>query len=226
MSKYTAKDLAQSIDHTLLKPEATAQQIQKLCEEALAHQFFGVCVNSSYVSLCSQILKGSSVHVVSVVGFPLGSMETSVKAFETSMAVKSGAQEIDMVIHLGLIKERNFKKSTEDIRQVVKAAEGKTVKVILETCLLTDEEKIAACNCSKDAGAHFVKTSTGFSTGGATMADVLLMKKTVGDLLQVKASGGIKNTQQAFEYLQAGVTRLGTSSGIALLQNINPSGGY
>lgn len=226
MQNYSAKDLAQSIDHTLLKPEATSVQIRTLCEEALSHQFFGVCVNSSYVPLCTEILKGTSIRVVSVVGFPLGAMTSTAKAFETSAAVKAGAQEIDMVIHLGLLKDKSFNKVTEDIRQVVKAAEGKWVKVILETCLLTEEEKIAACQCSLEAGAQFVKTSTGFSTGGATMADVLLMKKTVGDKMQVKASGGIKSTQQAIDYLKAGVTRLGTSSGIALIQNVNPAGGY
>lgn len=226
VKKYTAKELSQFIDHTLLKPEAAAKQIQTLCEEALAHHFFGVCVNSCFVPLASQILKGTEVKVVSVVGFPLGAMSTLAKAYETSLAIKTGAEEIDTVMAIGSVKEKNFKQTTEDIRQVVKAAEGKIVKVILETCLLTDEEKVSACQCSQEAGAHFVKTSTGFSTGGATLNDVQLMKKTVSSSMQVKASGGIKNTQQALDYIAAGATRLGTSSGIALIQGLESAGGY
>jgi len=226
VKKYTAKELSRFIDHTLLKPEATSLQIKKLCEEAMTHQFFGVCVNSHFVSLAHQFLNASPVKVISVVGFPLGAMMTLAKAHETALAVKAGSDEIDMVLNVGLMKEKNFKQATEDIRQVVKAAEGKTVKVILETCLLTDEEKVSACQCSQEAGAHFVKTSTGFSTGGATLNDVQLMKKTVGTALQVKASGGIKNTQQALDYIAAGATRLGTSSGIALIQGLESTGGY
>lgn len=226
MRPYSAKDLARFIDHTLLKPEVTSQQIRTLCEEAEKHQFFSVCVNSGFVALCSQVLKESSVQVCSVVGFPLGAMASSAKAFETDFAVNHGANEIDMVINLSALKDKNYALATSDIRAVVTAAQGKIVKVILETCLLTNEEKIVACKCSKEAGAHFVKTSTGFSTGGATLADVQLMKTTVGDSMQIKASGGIKNTQQALEYLAAGATRLGTSSGISLIQGLEISGGY
>ncbi len=226
MKNYSAKDLARFIDHTLLKPDATTQQIRNLCEEAREHQFFSVCVNSSFVDLCSQILKGNSVKVCSVVGFPLGAMCTAAKAFETDFVVKRGADEVDMVISISALKDKNYSHVTADIRSVVTAAQGKTVKVILETCLLTEEEKVAACKCSKEAGAHFVKTSTGFSTGGATIADVQLMKATVENSMQIKASGGIKNTQQALEYLAAGVTRLGTSSGISLIQGLEISGGY
>ena len=226
MKNYSAKDLARFIDHTLLKPDATTQQIRTLCEEAQNHQFFSVCVNSSFVDLCSQILKGHPVKVCSVVGFPLGAMSTATKAFETDFVIKRGADEVDMVINLSSLKDKNYSNVTADIRSVVTAAQGKVVKVILETCLLNDEEKVAACKCSKEAGAHFVKTSTGFSTGGATIADVQLMKSTVGNSMQVKASGGIKNTQQALEYINAGVTRLGTSSGISLIQGLEISGGY
>ncbi|MEK6774584.1 MAG: deoxyribose-phosphate aldolase [Bdellovibrionota bacterium] len=226
MQKYTAGELAKFIDHTLLKADATSKQIQTLCEEALKHHFFGVCVNSSFVSFCSQTLSGTGVHVVSVVGFPLGAMGSLAKAYEAEFAVNNGASEVDMVLNLAAIKEKNYKNATNDIQQVVKASRGKIVKVILETNLLTNEEKIAACQCSQEAGAHFVKTNTGFSGGGATLDDVLLMKKTVGSALQVKASGGIKNTQQALEYLNAGVSRLGTSSGIALIQGLDSAGGY
>ena len=222
----TQIQLARSIDHTLLKPEATSKQIQTLCEEALLHQFFGVCVNSRFVRLCSNLLKGTPVKVISVVGFPLGANEPTVKAFEADWTVKNGAHEVDMVLAIGPLKEKDYQKVTEDIRTVVTAAQGKVVKVILETALLSDEEKVVACQCSQEAGAHFVKTSTGFSTGGASLADVILMKKTVGEALQVKASGGIKDTQQAFDFLQAGASRLGTSSGIALLHGLNTAGGY
>lgn len=226
MNKKSTTNLAQFIDHTLLKPEATTNQIRTLCEEAQRYHFFSVCVNSGFVADCSQFLRGSSVKVCSVVGFPLGAMATPAKSFETELAVKNGASEIDMVINLSSLKDRDYKKTTYDIQQVVNAAQGSLVKVILETCLLSDDEKIAACKCSLEAGAHFVKTSTGFSTGGATMADVLLMKRIVGQALQVKASGGIKTTQQALDYIQAGVTRLGTSSGISLIQGLESSEGY
>jgi len=218
--------LSHYIDHTLLKPDAQSSQIEKLCQEAQKHSFFSVCVNSSYARQCSAWLKGSSVKVCCVVGFPLGAMDTSSKAFETKTAISNGAQEIDMVIHIGALKEGRFDYVKNDIEEVVKAADGRIVKVIIETALLTDDEKVLACKAAMEAGAHFVKTSTGFSGGGATVEDVRLMKETVGNQLEVKASGGIKDAQQAQALIAAGATRLGTSSGIALTQGQQTQGGY
>ncbi len=218
--------LAQAIDHTLLKPDSTEAQIQQLCKEAVENKFFGVCVNSRFVPSAKKYLTGSNVKVVSVIGFPLGAMSTESKAFETNWCVQNGADEIDMVIAIGELKEKKDQKVIEDIQAVVRAASGKKVKVIIETSLLNEEEKIRACECSLKAGAHFVKTSTGFSGGGATLDDIKLMKKVVGSKLEVKASGGIKNSEQALALLEAGATRLGTSSGIALIQGLSSSGGY
>lgn len=207
------------IDHTLLKPEATEADIQKLCAEAREYNFYSVCVNSSYVELASMELSGSETKVCAVVGFPLGAMELNSKAFETDQACLHGATEIDMVIHVGALKEGRYEYVTNDIAAVVSVASeyNATVKVILETCLLTKEEIIKACELAVAAGADFVKTSTGFSTGGATAEDVALMRATVGDFAQVKASGGIRDIQKANEMIAAGADRLGTSASIAIV---------
>lgn len=218
--------LSQYIDHTLLKPEATEEQITQLCQEAMAFNFYSVCVNSMYVPLCKKLLTGSSVKVCSVVGFPLGAMSSNAKAYETKLAVDQGADEIDMVLSIGALKQGLLQYVQNDIRGVVEAASGRTVKVILETSLLTEEEKKSACKTAMDAQAHFVKTSTGFSTGGATVEDVKLMKLIVGSLLEVKASGGIKNAQQAKDMIAAGASRLGTSSGVTIVNGGQAQGGY
>lgn len=218
--------LSRYIDHTLLRPEATLAQIETLCKEAKEHNFFSVCVNTSYVKTCADLLKGSNVKVCCVVGFPLGAMDSESKAFETSTAIKNGATEIDMVVQIGAVKDKRKDYVTTDIAAVVKAADGNTVKVIIETSLLNDDEKKFACQCAMDAKAHFVKTSTGFAGGGATVEDVRLMKSVVGDKLQVKASGGIKNLQSAEAMIAAGASRLGTSSGISLVQGGSTQGGY
>ena len=216
----TKAEVAQMIDHTLLKPEATKEQIKALCEEAKEYGFHSVCVNSSYVPYCAELLKDSEVAVCTVVGFPLGAMSTKGKAAETEIAVKDGATEIDMVIHVGMIKSKDWDYVSEDIKAVVAAAgEGVLVKVILETCLLTDEEIVEASKVAKAAGADFVKTSTGFSTGGATVKDVKLMREAVGPELGVKASGGVRDAAFAKEVIEAGATRLGASAGVAILED-------
>lgn len=224
----TSKNLniASYIDHTLLKPEASQVQIEKLCQEAMENHFFAVCVNSYWVSLCKKILSNSQVKVCSVIGFPLGAMSTEAKSFETSYCIDAGADEIDMVLNIGLIKSKELILAEQDIKMVVNAAQGKTVKVILETCLLNHEEKIHACKMSLSAGAHFVKTSTGFSTSGANLEDIKLMRETVGSQMKLKASGGIKNLSQAQAYIDAGVSRLGTSSGIEILNGLTASSNY
>lgn len=208
------------IDHTLLKPEATEADIKKLCAEAREYQFYSVCVNSSYVELAAMELSGSQTKVCAVVGFPLGAMELNSKAFEADQACLHGAKEIDMVIHVGALKEGRFEYVTNDIAAVVSVAADydAIVKVILETCLLTKEEIVKACELAVKAGADFVKTSTGFSTGGATAEDVALMRATVGNQAQVKASGGIRDIQKAKEMIAAGADRLGTSASIAIVQ--------
>jgi deoxyribose-phosphate aldolase len=210
------------IDHTLLRPEATEADIKQLCAEARDHQFYSVCVNSSYVELASMELSGSQTKVCAVVGFPLGAMELNSKAFEADQACLHGAQEIDMVIHVGALKEGRYEYVLNDIASVVSVSADydATVKVILETCLLTKEEIVKACELSVQAGAHFVKTSTGFSSGGATAEDVALMRTTVGDRAQVKASGGIRDIQKAKEMIAAGADRLGTSASIAIVQGV------
>ncbi len=218
--------LSRYIDHTLLKPEAQTAQIEKLCAEAKEHNFFSVCVNTSYVKTCAELLKGSSVKVCCVVGFPLGAMDTASKAFETKTAIANGAQEIDMVIQIGALKDRRLDYVRDDIKAVVQAAAGHTVKVIIETSLLNQEDKTLACKAALEAGAHFVKTSTGFGGGGATVDDVKLMKSVVGSSMEVKASGGIKDAQQAKAMIDAGATRLGTSSGITIIQGGSVQGGY
>ena len=213
------KSLAQRIEHTFLKPEATKSQIKQLCEEAKTHGFCSVCVNSSFVYYCAQALKDSPVKVCAAVGFPLGAMSTEAKAAETRTAVADGASEIDMVVHVGMVKSLDWNYVEEDIRSVVDAAGDRAiVKVILKTCLLTDAEKIKVCKIAKKAGAAFVKTSTGFSTGGATIEDIRLMRETVGEEMGVKASGGVRDASFAKELIAAGATRLGTSSGIAIMK--------
>lgn len=211
------RGVAAMIDHTLLKPEGTAEQVIQLCAEARQHGFASVCVNPCYVPLAKDQLKGSQVKVCTVIGFPLGATTTKTKTYEAQEAIENGAGEIDMVINVGSVKSGDWDHVKNDIESVVIAAAGKAlVKVIIETCLLTDEEKVQVCTICKMAGADFVKTSTGFSTGGATAEDVALMRKTVGSEMGVKASGGIKSAQTAQAMLTAGANRLGTSSGIAI----------
>ncbi len=211
------------IDHTLLKPEAKLSDIKRICDEAKEHHFMSVCVNSCHCAFVSKELEGSGVRTCCVVGFPLGAMATEAKAFEALVCVGKGADEVDMVINIGAAKDGNWELVEADIRAVVNAAHeghpGKRalVKVIIETCLLTDEEKIKACEASMRAGADYVKTSTGFSTGGATPEDVALMRRVMGDKLGVKASGGVRTPEDAEKMIAAGASRLGTSNGVKLL---------
>ena len=209
------------IDHTLLKPDATEEQIRKLCQDALEYDFASVCVNPGYVPLCHELLKGSDVKVCTVIGFPLGATLPAAKVLETRESVFAGAQEIDMVINIGALKDGNTDLVFNDIKAVVDAAAGKCVKVIIETCLLTDEEIVTVCKLAKEAQATFVKTSTGFSTGGATPEAVSLMKQTVGDDLEVKASGGVRTIEDMEKVVAAGATRIGTSAGCKLVKNNN-----
>lgn len=206
------------IDHTILKATATREDILKLCSEANQYHFASVCVNPAYVALAHQLLSGTGVMVCTVIGFPLGANTPSVKAFETTQAIADGADEVDMVINLGRAKAHDWDGVYEDIRAVVQAASGVLVKVIIETCYLTDEEKVKACQMAVKAGADFVKTSTGFGTGGATVEDVRLMKQTVGDACKVKASGGIRD-KEAFEaMIAAGADRIGCSAGVKIME--------
>lgn len=205
------------IDHTLLKQNATREQIITLCQEAKTYDFASVCVNPTWVSTCAEQLAGSNVKVCTVIGFPLGATTSAVKAFETKNAIDNGATEIDMVINIGALKDKHLSLVTEDIR-AVKAAAGKlVVKVIIETCLLTNEEKVLACEAALNAGADFVKTSTGFSTAGATVEDVRLMKSVVGSRALVKAAGGVRTYEDLVAMIDAGADRIGTSAGVALL---------
>ena len=213
--------IAKYIDHTLLAADATREAVEKLCAEATEHQFASVCVNSCWVKLSSECLSSSCVHVCTVVGFPLGAMETEAKAYEAECAVKNGADEVDMVINIGYLKSGMTDKVLEDIIAVRKATEGKILKVIIETCLLSDDEKRIACELSMRAGADFVKTSTGFSKGGATVHDVSLMRSVVGDRLGVKASGGVSDYETAKAMIEAGATRIGASAGIAIVKEEN-----
>lgn len=205
-------------DHTILKAEATEAQVAKICEEALAHDFASVCVNQYYTKFVAEKLKGSDVKVCTVVGFPLGMSDTRVKAFETKAAIEDGATEVDMVINVGALKNKKYDYVLQDIK-TLKEVCGKDIvlKVIIETCLLTDEEKVKACELAKEAGADFVKTSTGFSTGGAKPEDVALMRKTVGAEMGVKASGGIHTTEEAQSMIDAGASRLGTSATLKII---------
>lgn len=214
------KVFAKYFDHTILKADATEEQVINLCNEALEYEFASICVNSCHTKLVSDKLKGSNVKTCVVVGFPLGAMSPRSKAFETKDAVESGAQEIDMVINVGALKAKNYDYVENDIKGVVEAAGKKAiVKVIIETCLLTDDEKVKACELSKKAGAVFVKTSTGFSTGGATEEDVALMRKTVGESMEVKASGGIRDYETAVKMIKAGASRIGASASVGIVKN-------
>lgn len=214
----TLENLGKYIDHTILKPDATIEQVKKVCEEAKQYSFASVCVNPSYIEFVANELKGSSVSPCVVIGFPLGATSPSIKAYETNEVVEKGAKEVDMVINIGAVKSGNWELVQEDIKAVVHASRGRAlVKVIIETCLLTDQEKVKACTISKMAGADFVKTSTGFSTGGAIIEDVELMRKTVGPEMGVKASGGVRDYSTAKEMIEAGANRLGTSSGIKIV---------
>lgn len=213
-----SENMAAYIDHTLLKPEAKREDIIKLCREALQNNFYSVCINPSYVQTAVSELKGSAVKVCAVIGFPLGATTTETKVFEAAEAIASGAEEVDMVIHVGALKGGEEDYVRVDIAAVVKAARGKIVKVIIESGLLTDSEKVLACSLAKEAGAGFVKTSTGFGPGGATVGDIRLMRETVGPDLGVKASGGVRTLEAARLMIEAGATRIGTSSGITIVQ--------
>ena len=206
------------IDHTILKATASSSDVQKLCEEAIEHEFYSVCVNGCYVADAKQLLQGTDVKVAAVVGFPLGAMTTAAKVFEAKEAIENGASEIDMVINVAKLKDGEFEYVENEIRQIKEAIGDNVLKVIIETCYLTDEEKVKACELSLVAKADFVKTSTGFGTGGATYEDVKLMKSVVGDNAKVKASGGVRDKETAEKYVELGAERLGTSSGIDIVK--------
>lgn len=219
VSKMTGAEIAQYIDHTLLKPEANRTALDKLCEEAILHGFKAVCVNSGWVAYVAEKLKGTNIAVCSVIGFPLGAMSFPAKAFEARQAVEDGAQELDMVLNIGAMKSGDFKAVEQDIQAVrLEASSPVVLKVIIETCLLTDDEKTKACKIAQFAGADFVKTSTGFSTGGAIPEDVILMRKAVGPRMGVKASGGIKDFETAAAMIAAGATRIGAGAGVAIVR--------
>jgi deoxyribose-phosphate aldolase len=213
----TSKDIAPYIDHTLLNPDATREQVEKLCDEARRYGFATVCLNASYIPLASRLLAGSSTVPIAVVGFPLGATVSAAKAFEAREAIRAGAREIDMVINIGALKSRDYRLVASDIVTVVKASSPAPVKVILETSKLNEDEKIVACALAKASGAAFVKTSTGFGGGGATAADVALMRRIVGDDMGVKASGGVRTTDDAKKMLAAGASRIGASASIAIV---------
>lgn len=210
-------ELVSYIDHTLLKADAAVDDIVRLCEEAAEYHFAAVCVNPAYVALAAHLLKGTGVKTATVVGFPLGATPTAVKVYETQTAVADKADEIDMVMNIGAVKSGQWQAVIDDIKAVVAAADGNVVKVIMETGLLTEAEKRQACQAIVEAGAHYVKTSTGFGPGGATVADILLFKEEVGDKAGIKASGGVRTREQAEALIAAGATRLGTSAGVALV---------
>lgn len=213
------RKIASMIDHTLLKPEATRSQIEKVCGEAVQFGFASVCINPCHVKEVSKLLSGSGVKTCTVIGFPLGANTTEVKAFEAKKAVEDGAREVDMVVNIGAMKDRNYRYVHDDIKAVVDIVGGEAlVKVILETCLLDDQEKVKACQLAKEAGADFVKTSTGFSSGGATVSDVRLMRKTVGESIGVKASGGVRTYEDAVAMIDAGATRIGASASVKIVE--------
>jgi deoxyribose-phosphate aldolase len=218
ISGLTPAQLAAFIDHTLLKPDAVAKDIEKLCAEAREHRFHGVCVNSSWVEPARHFLEGTDVQVVCTVGFPLGAAASDVKRFETEAAIDDGAHEIDVVLSLGRFKDGDDKFVFRELRDVVEAADERPVKVILETCLLTNEQKIRACKLVAESGARFVKTATGFGPGGATVEDVRLIRETVGPKFGVKAAGGIRDAKTALAMIEAGANRLGTSAGVAIVK--------
>ncbi|WP_019319165.1 deoxyribose-phosphate aldolase [Streptococcus mutans] len=216
----------QYIDHTLLKPESRQDQIDKLIREAKTYNFASVCINPTWVSYAAKALEGTDIKVCTVIGFPLGATTSAVKAFETKDAISHGADEVDMVINIGQAKSGHFAFVEEDIRAVVEASGDKLVKVIIETCLLTDKEKIKACQAAVAAGADFVKTSTGFSTAGAKLEDVRLMRQTVGPDVGVKAAGGTRSLEDAQAFIEAGATRIGTSAGVTIMEGKQTNSGY
>lgn len=218
--------LSKYIDHTLLKPDSTKEQILKLCKEAIEHDFASVCVNPYWVSFCKEQLQKCDVKVCCVIGFPLGATTSETKAFETKQVFEAGADEVDMVINIGALKDQDYASVEKDIKAVVEAANGHCVKVILETCLLTDEEIVKACECCVNAKATFVKTSTGFSTAGANPRVVKLMKDTVGDKCLVKAAGGVKCQEDMLKMIENGADRIGTSSGVKLMNKENANSSY
>lgn len=221
------QNFARMIDHTLLKAEATKEQIEKLCAEAKQFNFASVCVNPTWVKRSSELLQGTDVLVCTVIGFPLGANTPAVKAFEAKDAIANGAKEVDMVINIGALKDKNYDLVQADIAAVVEAAKDSAlVKVIIESCLLTDEEKVKACELAVAAGADYVKTSTGFSTGGATAEDIALMRKTVGPELGVKASGGVRSLEDMKKMVEAGATRIGASSGVAIMNGLIADSNY
>ncbi len=210
--------LSKYIDHTLLKADASLTAIEKLCDEAIDYDFKSVCVNTCNIEFCKKKLGGSDVLVCCVIGFPLGAMSTEAKVCETKDAIAKGADEVDMVLNIGRLKDQDYEYVTEEIRKVKEACGSRTLKVIIETCLLSDEEKVKACECILKAGADFVKTSTGFSTSGATFEDVALLRKTVGDKCYVKAAGGVRSREDFDKMIELGADRIGTSSGTKLIQ--------
>ena len=221
------QNVAGLIDHTLLKADATKEQIKVLCEEAREYKFASVCVNPTWVKYASELLEGSEVKVCTVIGFPLGASTPETKAFETKDAISNGAHEVDMVINIGALKDKDDELVERDIRAVVAAATGKALsKVIIETSLLSEEEKVRACEIAVKAGTDFVKTSTGFSTGGATVEDVALMRKTVGPNIGVKASGGVRNTADAEKIIEAGASRIGASAGVSIVKGLTADSDY
>lgn len=218
-------ELNRMIDHTILKPEATEAAVQKIIDEAKEYNFFSVCINPCWVAFVSEQLADTDVAVCTVIGFPLGANTPEVKAYEAADAIKNGANEVDMVINIGALKSQQYDYVRQDIQRVVDAAKGKAlVKVIIETALLTDEEKVKACELAKEAGADFVKTSTGFSTGGAKVADIRLMRETVGPDMGVKASGGVHDAEEALAMIEAGATRIGASTGVAIVSGATGEG--
>ncbi|MGD6804130.1 deoxyribose-phosphate aldolase [Rossellomorea vietnamensis] len=221
------KNIAKMIDHTLLKADSTKDQVTKICEEAKEYHFASVCVNPGWVKYAAQMLQGTDVKVCTVIGFPLGATTSETKAFETKDAIEKGATEVDMVINISALKDGNDELVKKDIQAVTAAAKGKALtKVIIETSLLTDEEKERACRLAVEAGTDFVKTSTGFSTGGATIEDIKLMRKTVGPDIGVKASGGVRSVEDAKNMIEAGATRIGASSGVQIVQGLTSDSDY
>lgn len=218
--------VARLIDHTLLKVDVSEKQIRTHCEIAKEYNFFSVCIPPKFVSLCSELLKDSEVKVCTVIGFPSGASKTAVKVYEAEQAIKDGADEIDMVLSISDLKDEKFEDVTTDVSAVVKAVEGKLVKVIFETCLLNEDDIQQACLSCIEAGANFVKTSTGFSTSGATVKDVELMKSSIAENMQVKASGGIRNIEDAIKMINAGATRLGTSASVDIVTGNQNTGAY
>lgn len=216
--KLARDNIAKLIDHTALRPDTTGIQIEKLCREALQYHFYAVCINASFIPLARAFLAGSEVKICTVIGFPLGATLSRVKAYEAEEAAREGADEIDMVINIAAVKDRDYQKVLEDIQIVVKAVSGLICKVILENCLLTDQEKQIGCQISLEAGAHFVKTSTGFEKGGATINDIKLMRKAVGKYLGIKAAGGIRDYETALKMIEAGATRIGASKGVQIVE--------